>query len=468
MSAPRDFDGIVREWLESGPTLLSERAFEAAMTEVHRTRQRRPIRLTWRLSAMNMPTRLAAVTVIGVVAVGAALILTRPGQPAVGGPSPAPGVIANPSATASPSANPTSSVVPARAASWTATGIMGYERHGATATLLPDGKVLVAGGGSMFVYGSGTSAEVYDPGTGSWTATASMGYDRQGATVTLLPDGKVLVAGGSGGPGNNSSTQILASAEVYDPRTGTWSPTGKMGAPRGDHSATLLPDGRVLVVGGFNELGAKSYAPSLATAELYDPASGTWTPTGSMGSRRAGPTATLLPDGKVLVAGGLLAPTGSVASAELYDPSTGTWAPTGNMSTKRQGSTATLLPDGRVLVAGGSSLTGAGTVVLATAELYDPGTGTWTQTGKMRTPGGDTATLLPDGMVLVTGGGNGTAAQLYDPGSGTWTSTASMGRPRSGQTATLLADGRALVAGGNGQPGCCSPTVAELYDPGSP
>ena len=341
---------------------------------------------------------------------------------------------------------------------------------GSTATLLPDGRVLVVGGTSMYGNGGNASfsAELYDPRTGSWTATGRMGSMRQGATTTLLPDGRVLVAGGC----CNNSAQILASAELYDPASGSWTLTGSMGTPRNGATATLLPNGKVLVAGGTNDRsGGKSYEPSLASAELYDPATGTWAATGSMGSGRIGPTATLLPDGKVLVAGGLLAPTGSLASVELYDPTTGTWAPTGSMGTKRQSATATLLPDGRVLVAGGSTVTGTPylEVVLATAELYDPGSGTWTTTGKMRTPGCDTATLLLDGMVLVTGGGGvmSTAAQLYDPGIGSWMSTANMGTPRSGQTATLLRDGKVLVSGGNGWGGA-PPTSAELYDPGRP
>ncbi|TFG86222.1 MAG: kelch-like protein, partial [Gemmatimonadales bacterium] len=180
----------------------------------------------------------------------------------------------------------------------------------------------------------------------------------------------------------------------------------------------------------------------------------TWTATGNMIEARAFPTATLLPDGRVLVAGGSLG-LGGLASAELYDPGSGSWTATGNMIEGRGFHTATLLPDGTVLVAGG--------IGLSTAELYDPGSGSWTATGNMiEARAFYAATRLPDGKVLVAGGRNsGTSAELYDPGSGTWTVTASMIEARSGHTATLLSDVRVLVAGGEAL------GSAEVYEPGS-
>jgi len=303
--------------------------------------------------------------------------------------------------------------------SWTATGEMIEGRWGHTATLLPDGRVLVTGGST----GNGllASAELYDPGSGSWTAAADMIEGRYNHTATLLPDGKVLVAGGAG-------DGVLASAELYDPGRGSWTATTRMAEARLSHTATLLPDGRVLVAGGCCRGPLPEDFDSLASAELYDPVSGSWTATGGLIEPRGSHSATLLPDGKVLVAGGSRSShvPQPLASAELYDPSSGSWTATGNMGGARQG-TATLLLDGRVLAAGDSGYVQAdGGYVQVSAELYDPGSGSWSATGKMieaRTYG-HTATLLPDGRVLVTGGSDGSrgldlaSAELYGPASG--------------------------------------------------
>jgi N-acetylneuraminic acid mutarotase len=346
------------------------------------------------------------------------------------------------------------------------------DRFQDTATLLPDGKVLVAGGTNNVTNSPLASAELYDPSSGSWTATGSMPTRRQFHTATLLPDGKVLVAGGTGSNNTTGSNSALASAELYDPSNGSWTVTGSMVTPRMFHTATLLPDGKVLVVGGTAVPGGDTGGgkPPLASAELYDPKSGSWTATGSMPTPRQSHTATLLPDGKVLVAGGLGSNSASLkpplASAELYDPGNGSWTATGNMGTPRQDFTATLLCDGKVLVAGGLR----SGVQAAAAELYDPGNGSWTATASMVTPRADhTATLLPDGKVLMAGGSgsNGAlaSAERYDPGSGSWTAAGSMVTPRQSHTATLLPEGKVLVAGGFG----ADPPVlaAELYDPGS-
>jgi N-acetylneuraminic acid mutarotase len=284
--------------------------------------------------------------------------------------------------------------------------------------------------------------------------------------ATLLRDGRVLVAG--------DANDVVAAAELYDPGSGTWTPTGSMVTHAGGgFTATLLRDGRVLVAGGY------AAGDAVATAELYDPASGTWTTTGSMVTPRSRHTATLLADGKVLVAGGGFRD--EVPFAELYDPDTGAWTETGNMLRSRGGHTATLLSDGRVLVVGGNGGSAAA-VPQVTAELYDPGTRTWTATGSMVTPryGGHTATLLPDGRVLVAGGsdfqvmpggelGRITAlasAELFDPESGSWTATASMGTPREGQTAMLMPDGTVLVVGGSNNSATGYQSV-ELYDSGT-
>jgi WD40 repeat protein len=348
---------------------------------------------------------------------------------------------------------------------WTATASMVTPRSGHTATLLPSGKVLVAGGESGNV--AMASAELYDPNTGTWTATGTMVTPRFGHTATLLPNGKVLVAGGIDGP-FGSGTE-LASAELYDPASGTWADTGSMHARRIDHTATLLPDGKVLVAGGIAPQGT-----ALASAELYDPASGTWTPTGPMGSARYAHTATLLGDGDVLVAGGAGGPNNSDdgfwKSAEVYHPATGSWTATGEMDGYRLGSAATLLSGGRVLVAGGGTY--GGRVPFVSAELYDPTSGSWTATGSTQTLREfSTATLLPDGHVLLAGGGldgglQAPYAEVYDPSIGTWSSTGTMIIGRADPTATLLPNGTVLVTGGRDQAVSGSAlSSAELYGP---
>ncbi|HEV2839896.1 MAG TPA: kelch repeat-containing protein [Chthoniobacterales bacterium] len=237
---------------------------------------------------------------------------------------------------------------------WTSTGSLNVARSQHTATLLPNGKVLVAGG-----YDSGVqivNAELYDPISGTWTITGNPGAARSSATATLLTDGKVLVAGGySGGP--------LASAEIYDPATGVWASTGSLANARYDATATLLPGGQVLVAGGY---GGGS---TLASAELYNPVAGTWTTTASLSTAREKSRATLLPNGKVLVVGGMRSgPDGAfLPTAELYDPVQGTWTATGSLSTGRVNHTATLLPNGEVLVAAGYMGFGGST---SSAELY--------------------------------------------------------------------------------------------------
>jgi WD40 repeat protein len=334
---------------------------------------------------------------------------------------------------------------------------MSVARFRHAATLLLDGKVLITGGDD----GSGlglASAELYDPSTGLFTATTgSMTGARASHMATLLNNaalpnyGKVLISGGD--------PSGAASAELYDPATGTFAATGSMTVARAGFTATLLNTGKVLVTGGYTD-----------TAELYDPATETFSATGSMTIARFGQTATLLNNaalpnyGKVLIAGG-----GGVASAELYDPATGTFAATGSMTVARTGHTATRLQDGTVLVVGADEGDKDGN-----PDLYDPGTGSFTAVGYLWSlfASGHTASLRTDGSVLIAGGrgvvriafknpishlcsgydgaGNtlSAATALYAPEAGGFTATGPLDKAREGHTATVLSDGTVLLVGG--------------------
>lgn len=348
-------------------------------------------------------------------------------------------------------------------------GLTGFEETGSmvkapgshTATLLSNGKVLVT---------SRTGAELYDPASRTWTLTGSLNQARDSYTATLLANGKVLVAGGAGGAVGLTD---FDSAELYDPASGTWTLTGSMNNARRSHTATLLPDGKVLVAGGFFDIpnSILQSGNPLSSAEIYDPTSGTWTTTGQLADARYDHTATLLSDGRVLVAGGRTGPSRygpSLATAELYDPASGTWTGTGSLNTARRFHTGTLLPDGKVLVAGGVDSHDG---YLASAELYDPQIGTWTPTAGLSTARVfHTATLLSTAKVLVVGGFNGSgrnvaSAELFDPSSGNWAATGSLITPRSSHTATLLNDGTVLVAGGFYYDGNSNTSLssAELY-----
>jgi WD40 repeat protein len=334
--------------------------------------------------------------------------------------------------------------------------------------LLPDNKVLVAYGSNSSSYTEATgyvglsSIEVYDPGTGTFTEIVGEdGAGIFGHTATLLPNGKILLAGGFvnsvwdyGGSASDNG------ASLYDSTTGVFSGTGNMTANRGDHTATLLANGKVLIAGGADQ---DPTGTGLASAELYDPSTGTFTQTGSMAVGRYLHTATLLQSGKVLIVGGAITSASDpVATAEVYDPATGAFTMTGAMATARERHTATLLADGRVLIAGGTTSAGtADSSPTATVEIYDPSTGSFSVTGSMaeaRTF--HTATLLPNGKVLVAGGDENSTAEVYDPATGYFSITGGMEIGRSGHTATLLPNGSVLVAGGGIFAGLAS---AELY-----
>jgi hypothetical protein len=339
-----------------------------------------------------------------------------------------------------------------------ATGSMGTARQGHTATLLPSGKVLIAGG---YDNGGATlaTAELYDPASGTFTATAGvMSSARTLHTATLLANGKVLVVGGL-----DVNGITLATAELFDPATGNFTATsGSMTTARSSFTATLLPSGKVLVTGGTDVGGT-----AIATAELFDPTNGNFNATtGAMNSARFAHTATLLATGNVLIAGGLDITGIPTATAELFDATANTFAPTtGSLGAAHAYHTATLLASGKVLVVGGLDATGLPGL---TAELFDPTAGTFAATGAMGTVRYRlAATLLNDGTVLVTGGFDpgGMAlsqAELFNPGSETFSQTGSLTGARSAHTSTLLTNGRVLVTGGIDSTGVATATT-ELY-----
>jgi hypothetical protein len=333
------------------------------------------------------------------------------------------------------------------------------------------------------ITGSSNSIEVAtNSNAHGFHASGDMGTERAAHTATLLQNGKVLIAGGF------NNTDVLATAELFDPATGTFTPTGAMTTARFSHTATLLANGKVLVTGGSSNLGDLSTHDSrtatllakgkelvtggsdtsgdLATAELFDPATGTFTATGAMSEPRSEHTATLLAYGKVLLAGGA-----ADNAAELFDPATGSFTATGELMVGgRWGCTATLLNDGTVLIAGGRDSEDVfDAFPLNDAELFNPATGTFTATGAMtQFRYGHAAALLNNGQVLLTGGFNGTPvqdAELFDPTMGSFSRTGFMGTPRANHTATLLNDGTVLVAGGFSFVAPGSFSSAEVFDP---
>jgi hypothetical protein len=330
---------------------------------------------------------------------------------------------------------------------------------------LDQGQVLLAGGADPFGNAVRTAA-LFDPATGTWTSIDPMTETRRLHTMTLLPNGKVLAAGGIFGP-FRFPTPSTDKAELFDPETKTWTPTKPMSEPRLAHTATLLADGRVLVAGGGRIRDPRS-GLTLASSEIYDPETETWSVTkGPMTDPRLDAQAVLLPNNKVLTVGGTIE-TGhgsfaSLAFCELFDPGTETWTPTGSMAGPRGLHQATLLPSGDVLVTGGGG--GDLTVVsglvydhhsLATAELYNPVAGTWRPAGAM--PLGRArhqAVLLGNGKVLVVGGcdeasqlAGFSAATMYDPLTDVWSSASALAEGRLSHGAIALKDGRILTTGG--------------------
>jgi hypothetical protein len=273
-------------------------------------------------------------------------------------------------------------------------------------------------------------------------------------TATLLADGRVLIAGSAG--------VLATNAETYEPLTDTWTLTAPMTRDRQGHTATRLGDGRVLVVGGEIAQSAMDWFTDEGTAEIFDPETNRWTATGSLVTIRGGFTATLLATGEVLVVGGVDGGDNSLASAELYDPVAGRWRAAASMWQPRFWHTATGLPDGNVLIVGGWADDWDQTQVAA-AEIYDWKSGSWMPAGTIEARGGHTATLLDDGTVLVAGGYSKIAppppggwyafftldsATVFDPAKREWHDVAELGTARFGHLAAPLRGGGALIVQG--------------------
>ena len=330
--------------------------------------------------------------------------------------------------------------------SWSSAGRLPTRRAEHTAIVLRDGRALFLGGGPTSASTASRTVDAYDPSTGRWVGVAWPRTARRTPVVALLHNGEVLLAGGLGSPDRT--------AEIYRPGVTGWAPVASMNVPRHDFATVLLRDGRVLVAGGFQGPAVRT-APT-ATAEIYDPTSDTWTRLPDMSARRSRTRAALLPDGRVLVAGGVPvwdAPFTTLDSAEIFDPATATWQPAASMSAPRYVQTMTLLCEhDRVLAAGGwnGSPFATGLESVPTAELYAPGVNQWSSAPGMAFRHHHSATLLLDGRVLVAAGNRGSSglAEIFDPDSGSWSAAGTLGDSRFKHRAVRFPDGRVLVAGG--------------------
>jgi hypothetical protein len=299
----------------------------------------------------------------------------------------------------------------------------------------------------------GATAEIYDPGGDVFTPVERMTTERVGHTATLLPTGQVLLAGGFDRHG------VLATAELYDPESGVFSPAGRMGTKRGGFTATPLRSGEVILAGGFDG------QQQLASAELYNPATRTFTPTGAMRSLRGGHAAAALPDGRILITGGSDGEH-VLATTEIYDPVVGTFSPGPEMTLVRHKHAAMTLRDGTVLIVGGSDARD-GYGRYASTEIYDPADRAFRAGPSMAAPRyklPDAVALLPTGHVLVGGGAE--RVEVYVPGAGVFgTAAGTIGAPLAFTTATLLRDGRVVIVGGYDEQ--INPTAqAWVYHPG--
>ena len=295
------------------------------------------------------------------------------------------------------------------------------------------------------------------PVTGSWRAAGAMNLERQ------RPDRRPAWRRHRAGHGGQNVAGVITSAtEIFQPADGSWTPGPAMGSPRLGHSSIRLDDGRLLVIGGISGFGANTQTP-MPSAEIYDPGARSWARTGPMPTAVLQPAAVLLPDSRVLIAGGSLDGRVGTSAVQLFDPRTDLWTAARPMSTARRGPALLLLHNGKVLVAGGAVDTENGS--LATAELYDPAANAWSPAPSMSAPHAHGLfTLLPDGKAFVSGGvdfqgGNAisvTATDVYDPAGNSWT------------TMSPLRSGEPSARGRSSATGCTSPSAATGFEPASP
>ncbi len=392
-----------------------------------------PMRLSSRVAVGSPTFRLAslvAITValilaLGAAVVGAASLLPSP-KPTTPSPTPGPATCADLVCS---------------------TGPLADGRAGQSATRLADGSVLVIGGATESWKVFRLTAERWDPSSGHFQPAGSLAEGRQSHTATLLPDGRILVVGGYGGSGRGDV--ILASAEVWDPGAQTFSPTGQLGLARASQGAALLPDGRVLVIGGWSGPETKS----TDTTEIWDPKTGTFSPGPSLTEPRGGVVVLTLTDGRILVVGGNER---ASASAEIFDPTSFSFLPTGGLPQPGD-FTIALLPGDRVLAVGGP-----GAQSVTSSQVWDPATGIWTPSGAPLEPYTfyQTETALDDGRVLMNSG----AAEIWDPDTGGFSAVGPAASGAGKQSATLLTDGRVLVVGGTDGSTAASFEAAEIWD----
>ena len=469
----RDYYRSLQTEPPAGLEARAARRFDAVLV-------RRGVRSPWKPGvALGFAAVVVVVAALALRGFGPGPVATgSPSLPIAASPTPtassSPTAMPSPSATpvwnlpsqpTSPTPSPSPTPTPTPSPSPTAgTGTFGRPfanpigRNGYTVTLLADGRVLVVGGigtGSGSPVGRLSIAQIWDPKTGKFTTTGSLNVPRCQHTATLLPNGDVLIVGGGD---LMDGIDNLASAELYDPKTGRFTMTGSMSQGRAYHSATLLPNGKVLIAGGYG-----GGTEPVASAELYDPASGTFSATGSMAEARDRQTATLI-GGKVLIAGGAGVASSALDTAELYDPSTGRFAPAEPMNVGRYGAAATTFTDlshpgsAFVLIAGGRDASGN---PLDTAEVYVPLQNSFGLTPMpMKAARGEPAAVfvVTGGYVLIVGGNDGAAsAETLDTQQVEFRSLVNVGSG-AGQTAILLRDCKILLSANGG-------TSWEVYTP---